>query len=245
MNIRFTRHYFLYLTLAASVTLAGGCTVEASKVTPSELKTEAKTEFKPIAKGATIEIEANGPADTVRVFYKYLREKKFREAIFLTNLRPAIEGLTDLELKEFQVDFESIAAVVPAEIEINGEIVSGDKATVTAKLPDEDDKMQLQEIKLRNDGGFWVILSVDDEQEKKIRTEGKNYFYNLKIETHQDEARRMLDRISKAEMVYALQNGSLYGEMKQLVDAGFLPEDAQTADSTGYKYSVQLSADKK
>jgi hypothetical protein len=245
MNIRFTRHYFLYLTLAASVTLAGGCTVEASKVTPSELKTESRSEAKPVTKGATIEMDANGPADTVRVFYKYLRERKFREAIFLTNLRPAIEGLTDSELKEFQVDFESIAAIVPEQIQINGEIVSGDKATVTAKLPDEDDKLQLQEIKLRNDGGVWVILSVDDEQEKKIRKEGKNYFYSLRIETHEDEARTMLDRVSKAEMVYALQHENLYGEMKQLVDAGLLPEDAQTADSTGYKYSVKLSADKK
>src|SRR3954451_23154207 len=147
MNIRFTRHYFLYLTLAASVTLAGGCTVEASKVTSAELKTEPKAESKPIAKGATIEIEANGPADTVRVFYKYLREKKFREAIFLTNLRPAIEGLTDLELKEFQVDFETLSVQVPEDLQINGEIISGDSATVTAKLPsDETDKLEVQQV---------------------------------------------------------------------------------------------------
>ena len=55
----------------------------------------------------------------------------------------------------------------------------------------------------------------------------------------------MLDRISKAEMVYALQNSGAYGEMPQLVAAGLLPEDAQTADSTGYKYSVSLAPDKK
>ena len=61
----------------------------------------------------------------MRVFYKDLREKKFREAIFLTNLRPAIEGLTDNELKEFQVDFEAVAKNVPAEVEINGEIIIG------------------------------------------------------------------------------------------------------------------------
>ena len=219
MKYRFTRHFFLLLTIVGA-TLAGGCAVEASKVTPAEITGSEVTTSKSATKGATIEIEPNSPADTVRVFYKYLREKKFREAIYLTNLRPAVEGLTDSELKEFQVDFEAIAAVVPEQIQINGEIVSGDSATVTAKLPDEDEKLQLQEIKLKNNGGVWVIQTVDDEAEKKIKQEGKNYFYVLRIETHQDEARRMLDRISKAEMVYALQNKNSYGEMPQLIAAG-------------------------
>ncbi|HSU24658.1 MAG TPA: hypothetical protein VLI65_01635, partial [Pyrinomonadaceae bacterium] len=141
---RSARHYFLLLTIVGS-TLAGGCAVEASKAAPNELKEPTTAVAKTETKGATIEIERNSPADTVRVFYKYLREKKFRDAIFLTNLRPAIEGLTDSELKEFQVDFEAISAVVPAEIQINGEIVSGDSATVTAKLPGEDEKLELQE----------------------------------------------------------------------------------------------------
>ena len=243
MKYRFTRHFFLLLTIVG-VTLAGGCAVESSKAMPAEIKESDIALSKPATKGATIDIEPNSPADTVRVFYKYLREKKFRDAIYLTNLRPAIEGLTDSELKEFQVDFEAISAVVPEQIQINGEIVSGDSATVTAKLPDEDDKLQLQQIKLKNNGGVWVIQTVDEEAEKKIKQEGKNYFYVLRIETHQDEARKMLDRISKAEMVYALQNNNWYGEMPQLIAAGFLPEDAESSDSTGYKYSVELAADK-
>ena len=246
MKYRFTQHYFLLLTIVGA-TLAGGCAVEASKATPAEIKESEVASAEnatTAAKGATIEIEPNSPADTVRVFYKYLREKKIREAIYLTNLRPAIEGLTDSELKEFQVDFEAIAAIVPEQIQINGEIVSGDLATVTAKLPDEDDKMQLQQIKLKNNGGVWVIQTVDEEAEKKIKQEGKNYFYALRIETHQDEARKMLDRISKAEMVYSLQNNNSYGDMQQLIAAGFLPEDAKSSESTGYKYNLELSSDK-
>src|SRR5206468_8878517 len=112
------------------------------------------------AKGATIPIDPNGPADTVRAFYKLLREKKFREAIFLTNLRPAIEGLTDMEMKDFALDFEAIAGQVPAEVEINGEIITADNATVTANLPNADgDKKEIQTIKLRKENGIWVILS--------------------------------------------------------------------------------------
>jgi len=239
---RFTRH--CYLLIAAAALITGGCSVQRSEAAPEAGVRDTRTSFETTIKGATIDIEPNSPADTVRVFYKYLREKKFRDAIFLTNLRPAVEGLTDTELKEFQVDFEAIAAIVPEQVQINGEIVTGDSATVTAKLPDEDDKLQVQEIKLRKTGDIWVILSVDEEAEKRIKKEGKNYFYALRIETHEDEARQMLDRISKAQMVYSLQNGNQYGEIGQLVAAGFLPSDALGADSTGYKYSVKLNADK-
>ena len=143
-------------------TFLNGCSVAAPK-------TEAETivpNTVAAPKGATIKIEPNSPADTVRVFYKNLREKRFREAIFLTNLRPAVEGLTDKELKEFQVDFEAIAKNVPAEVEINGEITSGDSATVTAKLPGDDlDKPEIQEVRLRRENGVWVILTVDEAAE--------------------------------------------------------------------------------
>lgn len=197
-------------------------------------------------KGATIQIDPNGPADTVRVFYKHLREKKFREAIFLTNLRPAIEGLTDTELKDFSVDFEAIAGQVPPEIEINGEIIIGDQATVTANLPNADgDKNEIQTIKLRKENNVWLILTADDEAAKKIKQDGKNYFYNLRIETHEEEARKMLERISKAQLAHSLQNGGIFADMPTLIASGLLPEDVKTSDSTGYNYAINLAAGKK
>jgi hypothetical protein len=197
-------------------------------------------------KGATITIDEGGPADTVRAFYRLLREKKFREAIFLTNLRPAIEGLTDAELKDFSVDFEAIAGQVPAEIEINGEIITGDKAAVTANLPNDDgDKKEIQTIKLRKDGNVWVIQTADDDAANKIKAEGKQYFYNLRIETHQEEAKKMLERISKAELAHSLQNGGLFTDIDTLVAAGLLPDDVKTSASTGYDYKLNLSSDKK
>ena len=233
----------LYLAIV-SIAIFSGCSVEASrKPDVKEPKTENAAAAP--AKGGTIRIEPNSPADTVRAFYNSLREKRFREAIYLTNLRPAIEGLTDAELKEFQVDFEAISLQVPADLQINGEIVSGDSATVTAKLPGEDtDKLEIQEVKLRREGGVWIILTVDAVAEKKIKAEGKNYFYQLRIETHEDEAREMLDRISKAEMAFALTNNNSYGDIPALIKAGFLPADVQTSESTGYKYELKLSADK-
>ena len=199
-----------------------------------------------VPKGATIEIEPNGPADTVRAFYRLLKEKKFREAIFLTNLRPAVEGLTDTELKDFALDFEALAGTIPAEVEINGEITTGDIATVTANLPNEDgDKNEIQTIKLRRENGVWIITTADDEAAKRIKAEGKQYFYNLRIETHQEEARKMLERISKAQLAYSLQNGGVVTDFDTLISSGFLPDDVKTSESTGYSYVVNLTPDKR
>lgn len=222
-------------------TFLNGCSVAAPKTEAETIAPSAAA----VPKGATIKIEPNSPADTVRVFYKNLREKRFREAIFLTNLRPAVEGLTDNELKEFQVDFEAIAKNVPAEVEINGEITSGDSATVTAKLPGDDlDKPEIQELRLRRENGVWVILTVDEVAEKQLKREGKNYFYALRIATHHDEAKAMLDRISKAQIAFSTQNQGKFGEMPELIQSGFLPSDVQTPESTGYIYAVTLSDDR-
>ena len=197
------------------------------------------------AAGAKIQITEGGPADAVRTFYEKLREKKFREAIFMTNLRPAVEGLTDAELQDFSVDLEQLAGQVPAQLEINGEIITGDSATVTANIPNPDTgKPELQPIKLHKVNGVWMILSVDDAAESRIKKEGKNYLSNLRIETHQDEARTMLDRVAKAEMVAAAQNNGQYDDLDALVTAGLLPADIQTSASTGYNYAVTVAPDR-
>lgn len=243
-----------FLTAILSVAIAGGCAVEAAKVNDgekpaavknAELKTSVETSSQP-SKGATIEITENSPADTVRVFYKKLRENRFRDAMFLTNLRPAIEGLTDAELADLQLDLAKVAQQIPPEIEINGEIISGSQATVTARLPDnETQKIALQKIHLRKEGDYWIVMTVDESAETAVRKEGNNYFFKLRVETHESEAKAMMNRISKAQMVYSLQNGGLFGEITALVEKGFLPPDALSSDSTGYNYKIVVSADGK
>jgi hypothetical protein len=176
----------------------------------------------------------------VRAFYRLLRERKFRDAMFLTNLKPAIQSLTDTELKDFALDFEALAGQVPENVEINGEIITGDTATVTVKLPNESNEKETQPVKLQRDGDVWVIMTADQDAAAEIKKQGKDYFYNLRIDTHQDEARKMLERISKAELAYSLQNGGSFADMQTLVSSGLLPEDAQTSDSTGYNYAINL-----
>ena len=196
-------------------------------------------------KGSLIEIKEDSPADTVRVFYKRLREKNFRDAIMLTNLRPAIEGLTDAEMKDLGVDFGFLAKSVPSEIPINGEIVTGKLATVTVKLKNEDtEKIETQEIKLRKRNENWILLIADKKGEAMARKEGKNYFFALRMDVHHKEAKAMLDRIGKAQMIYSMKFGGKFTDMETLVKKGFVPTDAKDSKSTGYKYEIILASDR-
>ena len=245
MRILALRYFVSALAAATLAFSVIACTAAAEPRTSAEtVISDAAKQTAPEIKGASIKIEPNSPADIVRIFYEHLREKRFREAIYLTNLRPAIEQLSDTELKEYEVDLSAVARNVPSDIQINGEIISGDSATVTAKLPGDDlDKTELQELRLRKEKGTWVILTVDEFAEKRIKEAGKNYLKFLRIETHQDEAKSMLDRIAKAQMAHAAQNGGKFGEMRALVDNSLLPADAMSAESTGYIYTVTLTED--
>lgn len=236
------------LLLSVSLSFISGCAVEAAKnadgekLSVKQLETTKSTEKENISKGSKIEFEANSPADTVRVFYKNLREKHFREALFLTNLRPAIEGLTDAELQEMQVNFEDLAAQVPAQVEINGEIIAGEKATVTANLPDNNTgKIALQEIRLRKNENVWIILTVDESAEKLVQQEGKNYFFALRLETYQVEAQKLLEKISKAQMAFALQNNGTYADLPTLFQQGLIAPEILVVNATGYNFNVKTS----
>lgn len=242
----------LFLTIL-SAALAGGCSVQAARSSEqtADKASTGKSDDRPQtvddrSKGSKIKIEENSPADTVRVFYTSLRERKYREAMYLTNMRPAMEGLTDAELKDFQLDFNDIAEKVPQDIEINGEVISGDTAVVTANLPGDDpDLLEVQKIKLRRENGVWVIQTVDEAAAAMIRKEGKNYFYALRIDTHESEAKKLLQKIADVETVAAAQGDGKYADIPGLVEKNLLPADIQSAESTGYNFDIVLSSDKK
>ena len=163
----------------------------------------------------------------------------------LTNLRPAIDGLTEDEMKDLGVDFGFLAQKVPDAIPINGEIVTGDTATVTVNLPDEEtSKPLVQEIKLRKNDDSWVVLVADENGEKMAKKEGKNYFFALRMDVHHDEAKAMLDRIGKAQMIYSMKNGGKFTDLPTLIANGFVPQDAGSSSTTGYNYSVALGPEK-
>ncbi len=248
---------FLVFLLALSI--FSGCGSSSTKETRSETKTAKIQKDQPLrnelvksnpvkrvaSKGPTIKIKKNSPADTVSVFYERLRNKKVRDAIRLTNLRPAVEGLTDDEMKSLGTDFNFLAQKIPEAMPINGEIITGDTASVTVKMPNEESgKLEITEIKLRKEGDNWVILVADKDGEKMAKKEGKNYFFALRIEVHHREARAMLDRIGKAQMIYSMKNGGKFTNLRTLIKKGFVPQDAKAASSTGYTFDVKLALNK-
>src|SRR5215210_7638041 len=88
--------------------------------------------------------QALTPTETVREFYKRMRERKFGEAFALTIYKPAIEGLSAEELEELRPDFERMAAAIPEKIEVSGEQMSNDIATVFVKIADADKTAQAE-----------------------------------------------------------------------------------------------------
>jgi len=56
------------------------------------------------------------PSDTVREFYKAMREKKFREAFDMSIYKPAIDNLKTQEFEDLRPDFEKMSAAIPLTV---------------------------------------------------------------------------------------------------------------------------------
>ncbi len=251
-----TKSVLQLVVLLLSFILINGCAVsakDAEEVSGDKTTVETKTteEKSPLVtknsvpKGR-IQITSGSPADTIRIFYKNLRERKFKEAMMMTNLRFAVEGLTDAEMQDLSTDFEPLANQVPTEIEINGEIITNNLATVTAKLPnDETGHLELKTLRLRLEKDAWVFLIAESDAENLAKKEGKNYFFTLRLDIHHVEAENMMQRIAKAQTVYAMQNNGSFADLSTLVSMSLLPLDVQSTESTGYRFTISVTADGK
>jgi hypothetical protein len=185
------------------------------------------------------------PTETVREFYRLLRQKHFREAFALSIYKPAIDGLNPEEFADLQPDFERMASGVPENVQVSGEQISGETATVFVKVNADDRGAQQQDdsIMLIRKGGGWIIG--DKENEAVVKRSGKDFFFTARIQTHHAEVQSMLQRISVAQLIYSQQHSGLFGDLPSLIAAGLVPKDLETTDSTGYRFHVTLSADAK
>lgn len=183
------------------------------------------------------------PSDAVRQFYKALGEKRFRDALMATALRPAIEGLSAAEFEELRPDFEGMATDAD-KVQLSGEQISGDRASVFVKLVSDSPSDPPIEVQLRRVSGNWIVI-FNDEVEKAAKRDGNKYFFKLRIETHEQSAENMLVNIAQKQLVYSVQHGGMFTDLQTLVKERLLPEDVLTSQSTGYNFHVALSADKK
>jgi hypothetical protein len=187
------------------------------------------------------------PSETVREFYKAMREKRFREAWALSIYQPAVEGLSQQEYDDLLSDFEKTALAVtqkvPANLQITNELISGDTAVVMMKVLDADDKEKLEQATLIKTSDGWILG--DTGSQAMVKKAGKKFFFNARIDAHHNDVQDMLTRISLAQVVHSQQHGGLFGDMAALISAGLIPKDLETPDSTGYKFRITVSPDRK
>lgn len=183
------------------------------------------------------------PSEAVRQFYRALSEKRFRDALMATALRPAVENLSASEFDDLRPDFERMAADAD-KVQLTGEQISGDRASVFVKLVSDAPGDPPIEVQLRRVGGNWVVI-FNDEVERAVKRDGNKYFFKLRIEAHEQDAQSMLVNIAQKQLVYSLQHNGAYADLQTLVKEGLLPADVLTSQSTGYNFRVALSGDKK
>ena len=187
--------------------------------------------------------QARTPTETVREFYKRMRERKYVEAFQLTIYTPAIEGLSAEELEELRPDFERMAAAIPEKIEVSGEQTSNDVATVFVKIADADKTAQAEPVTLMRGASGWIVG--DRDSQAVVKQAGKKFFFEARIETHHNEVQSMLQRISIVQLAYASQHNNTYADFPTLVTAGLLPKDIEAPESMGYRFRLTLAKDAK
>ncbi|HEX8163666.1 MAG TPA: hypothetical protein VF538_17475 [Pyrinomonadaceae bacterium] len=225
-----------------------GCASPQTKTqppSPSPAPTPRAAQTPPPQPAAGAAARPQTPTETVRAFYAALRERRLRDAFALSIYKAAVDPLSAEEFEELRPEFEKLGEAVPEKIEINGEQISGERATVFARVSAEAGA-QPEPVDLIRVGGAWVVGSAENYD--AVRREGKEFFFKARVETHHAELRKVLDKIANAEAVYASQNGGRYAELTALAQSEMgmrlaLREDADAVAAMGYRLTLNVAPD--
>src|SRR5258705_7386056 len=136
-----------------------------------------------------------------------------------------------------------MATVIPVQVDLGGEQISGDIATVFVRVKEGEKPEELEPVTLILVNGAWIIG--DKENQAIVKKSGKRFFFNARIDTHHDEVQAMLTRISLAELLYSQQHEGKFADLATLITAGLLPKDLEGVESTGYRFHVNVFSDGK
>jgi|ERR1043165_96410 hypothetical protein len=187
------------------------------------------------------------PSDVVREFYKAMREHRFREAFAMTSYKPAVEGLNAEEMELLRPGFEEKAAAIDATVEITGEQISGDKATVFVKVPVTATTPQVtsQPLNLVKSGNDWIILFGSEADAAEVKKAGRRYLLDMLIEGHEADAEDFLKRLAIWEGIYSSQHNGVYSDFNALIQAGMFSNDVIDPKLSGYNYHITVAKDGK
>jgi len=187
------------------------------------------------------------PTETVREFYKALREKRFKEAFGMSIYKPAIDALSEKEFEELKPDFDKMSVAVteriPADLSFTGEQISGDTATVFLKVLDADGKEKVEPATLIKIGDSWIVG--DRENLELVKKAGKQFFFEARINAHHNDVQDMMTRISLAQVVYSQGHNGQFANLTELVTSGLVPKDIEGIESTGYRFQILKTPDSK
>lgn len=182
------------------------------------------------------------PADTVKEFYRLLREKKYREGFKLSVYAAAVENLTQEQLEELKVDFDAAFSEIPESIRVLGAQASGRSATVFIKSSPDQSDSTVEEVLLVKEGDYWLVG--DDDTLKMVRELGSKFFFEIRIRVSEKNAQAQIERFIGSEKLYHAANRGVYGTVDDLINAQFWQPSQRTIYS-GYKFTVEISEDKK
>lgn len=220
-NARYILTAFLFVTFSTSAVFAQAQPNSAAQINPSS------------------------PSGVVQSFYKAVLERRFRDALMMTNWRGAVESLTAEEMKEFDSDLEPLADQANG-VAATGEQISGALATVFVKGKDpKTGELKLDQVNLRQENNAWIILLGDTATEAAIKREGKNFLLKMHIDARHTEVELTLKDIIAAQLAYSLEHNGEFTDLQTLANQRLLPADIMKPEVMGYRYRLQLSADKK
>src|SRR5262245_40657623 len=145
------------------------------------------------------------PTETMREFYRMMREKKYREAFGISIYRQAIETLSTQEYEDLKPDFDKMAIAVsekiPDKVDITGEQISGDMATVFVRVVDADGKEKVEPASLIKVNNSWIVG--DQDSLRMVQQAGKKFFFDARINAHHSDVQELLTCISLAQLAYS------------------------------------------
>lgn len=238
MHYKITPFRFINPFAAALLLLASSAVIFSQNSSPAPQATTRPAQ-------ATAAASARTPTETVREFYRLLREHQFREAFAISIYKPAIEGLTQEEFEDLRPEFERMASTVPPDVTISGEQVSGDTATVFVKASAmaNDTAQQPEPLTLIRSNGEWIVG--DRENEQVVKQGGKRFFFDARINAHHSDMQAALQNILEGELKYAVQHGGLFGNIQEMVASGAVTQESVAIDSIGYNFQFTVAADRK
>lgn len=186
-----------------------------------------------------------GPSEVVREFYKAMREHRFKDAWALTIYKSAVDGLNAEEMEDLRADFEQKAAAIPEQIEITGERIQGNVATVFVRVPATESTPQItsEPVNLISSGNGWIIGTEADQAE--VKKKGRRFFLDALIEEHENDIEELLKRLLVVQLVYSQEHKGALGNLQELIAANLISAESGDAKAIGFTVRITVTPDGK